>query len=57
MYDTSLHLSCRFLLVVLSAYKQMHEQSKPILSDIDEENFDKAFNLFRPSKFGHEKKQ
>jgi flavin-dependent dehydrogenase len=36
----------RFLLVVLSAYQQMRAQSQPILSDDD--NFDKAFDFFKP---------
>ena len=43
-----LTLTLRFLLVVLSAYKQMHNQTKAILSDVQEDNFDKAFKLFRP---------
>lgn len=38
----------RFLLVVLSAYKQMRQQNKPVLNDINEDSFDKAFSLFRP---------
>lgn len=42
----------RFLLVVLSAYKQMHNQSVPVLSDVQEDNFDKAFRLFRPGMCG-----
>ncbi|KAF9002901.1 radH flavin-dependent halogenase [Cyathus striatus] len=37
----------RFLVVVLSAYKQMHSQNSPILADIDEESFDRAFGHFR----------
>lgn len=40
----------RFLLIVLSTMKQIREQEKPILSDWDEEGFDKAFAFFRPSK-------
>lgn len=40
----------RFLLVVLSALKQIREQDEPVLSDWDEEGFDKAFAFFRPSK-------
>lgn len=39
----------RFLLVVLSARKQMREQDEPVLSDWDEDGFDRAFGLFRPS--------
>lgn len=38
----------RFLLVVLSAYKQMMHQDEPVLSDYNEDNFDRAFSFFRP---------
>ncbi|KAK4112268.1 FAD/NAD(P)-binding domain-containing protein [Canariomyces notabilis] len=38
----------RFLLVVLSAYKQIRHQEEPVLSDFDEDNFDRAFAFFRP---------
>lgn len=38
----------RFLLVVLSAYNQMRHQNAPVLSDLDEDNFDRAFAFFRP---------
>ncbi|KAK0226141.1 FAD binding domain-containing protein [Armillaria fumosa] len=38
----------RFQLVVLSAYKQIRAQSTPILSDIDEDKFDRAFAFLRP---------
>ncbi|KAI5117936.1 hypothetical protein M0805_009444 [Coniferiporia weirii] len=38
----------RFLLVVLSAYKQIRAQEQPILADFDEDNFDRAFAFFRP---------
>ncbi|KAF5352704.1 hypothetical protein D9756_005858 [Leucocoprinus leucothites] len=38
----------RFLLVVMSAYKQIRNQSTAVLSDIDEDNFDRAFNILRP---------
>lgn len=41
----------RFLLAVLSVYKQMNHQQGYILSDFGEENFDKAFNFFQPSGF------
>lgn len=37
-----------FLLVVLSAYKQIRSQEESVLSDFDEDNFDRAFALFRP---------
>ena len=39
----------RFLLVVLSALKQIREASSAVLSDFDEDGFDRAFALFRPS--------
>ncbi|KAL8941209.1 MAG: hypothetical protein Q9216_002386 [Gyalolechia sp. 2 TL-2023] len=38
----------RFLLVVLSAYKQMRRQDQSILSGVDADNFDEAFNAFKP---------
>ncbi|KAI0280415.1 FAD/NAD(P)-binding domain-containing protein [Russula aff. rugulosa BPL654] len=38
----------RFLLVVLGAYKQIRAQSEDVLSDVGENNFDKAFNFLRP---------
>ncbi|EIN06722.1 FAD/NAD(P)-binding domain-containing protein [Punctularia strigosozonata HHB-11173 SS5] len=38
----------RFLVVVLGAYKQIRSQSSAVLSDIDEDNFDRAFNTIRP---------
>lgn len=41
----------RFLLVVLSAYRQIRRQEKPVLSDFDEDNFDRAFAFFRPGAF------
>jgi len=40
----------RFLLVVLSALKQIRKQEEPILSDWNEEGFERAFAFFRPSK-------
>ena len=40
--------SIRFLLVVLAAYKQMRNQAFPVMSDVDEDNFDRAFELLRP---------
>lgn len=41
----------RFLLMVLVAMKQMNNQNDPILSDWNEDGFDKAFDFFRPSTF------
>ncbi|PIL36293.1 hypothetical protein GSI_01956 [Ganoderma sinense ZZ0214-1] len=38
----------RFLIVVLSAYKQIRAQSMSVLADIEERNFDKAFAFLRP---------
>ncbi|KAH9940367.1 FAD/NAD(P)-binding domain-containing protein [Epithele typhae] len=38
----------RFLIVVLSAYKQIRSQSTNILLDVEENNFDKAFACIRP---------
>lgn len=39
----------RFLLVVLSALKQIREADEAVLSDFDEDGFDRAFAFFRPS--------
>jgi len=38
----------RFLFVVLAAYKEMRNQSLSVMSDVDEDNFDRAFELIRP---------
>ncbi|KAG2130749.1 hypothetical protein DEU56DRAFT_982066 [Suillus clintonianus] len=38
----------RFLLVVLGTYKQIRNQDMPVMSDVDEDNFDKAFDILRP---------
>ena len=38
----------RFLLVVWSVYKQMMNQDEPMLSDYNEDNFDRAFSFFTP---------
>ena len=38
----------RFQVVVLSAYKQICAQSTNVLSDIDEDNFDRALGFLRP---------
>ena len=42
------NLAPRFLIVVLSAYKQMRAQSTDVLCDVGEDNFDKAFDFLRP---------
>ncbi|KAK6984780.1 hypothetical protein R3P38DRAFT_3102852 [Favolaschia claudopus] len=38
----------RFLLVVLGVYKQIHHQESTMLSEVDEDNFDRAFDFIRP---------
>lgn len=40
----------RFLLVVLSALKQIRQGDEAVLADFDEDGFDRAFAFFRPSK-------
>ena len=40
----------RFLLIVMSVMKQIRESEKPLLSDWNEDGFDRAFAFFRPSK-------
>lgn len=41
----------RFLLVVLSALKQIKDQDDSVLTDWDETTFDRAFSFFRPSEY------
>ena len=36
------------LVVVMGAYLQIQAQKKPVLQDVDEDNFDRAFHLLRP---------
>lgn len=38
----------RFLLVVSSALKQIRSSDQPVISDFDEDSFERAFELFRP---------
>ncbi|KAJ7745978.1 putative halogenase [Mycena olivaceomarginata] len=38
----------RFLLVVLGVYRQIQSQDAPVFSDINEDNFDRAFDFLRP---------
>ena len=38
----------RFLVVVMGAYLQIRAQDAPVLQDVDEDNFDRAFDLLRP---------
>lgn len=40
----------RFLLVVLSALKQIKDSDDPVLTDWDEATFERAFAFFRPSE-------
>ena len=40
----------RFLLVVLTAMKQIRNQDEIVLDDWDEKSFDRAFAFFRPSR-------
>jgi flavine halogenase len=46
-------VALRFLVVVLSAYKQIRAQSKDILCDVGEDNFNRAFDFLRPSSIDH----
>jgi hypothetical protein len=39
----------RFLLVVMSALKQIRKQDEPVLNDWSDDGFDVAFDAFRPS--------
>lgn len=39
----------RFLLVVMSALKQIRKQDEPVLGDWSDDGFDVAFDAFRPS--------
>ncbi|KAI0027549.1 hypothetical protein K488DRAFT_81076 [Vararia minispora EC-137] len=43
----------RFLVVVLSAYKQMRSQSQDVLTDVGEDSFDNAFKALRPIIHGN----
>ncbi|KAI3390924.1 hypothetical protein diail_8351, partial [Diaporthe ilicicola] len=43
----------RFLLVVMTALKQIRKGEEPVLSDFDEDGFDRAFAFFRPIIQGH----
>lgn len=46
--DQIIQLVDRFLVVVWAVYRQMKTQNAPILSEIDEDNFDRAFDFLRP---------
>jgi hypothetical protein len=41
----------RFLVVVMSALKQITKPEEPVIGDWDEKSFDRAFSMFKPSKF------
>ncbi|CAN8099335.1 unnamed protein product [Discula destructiva] len=43
----------RFLLVVIAALRQIRKGDEPVLSDFDEDGFDRAFSFFRPIIQGH----
>lgn len=43
----------RFLLVVLSGYKQIRSQNEPVLSDLGDDNLDRAFDHFKTGKRLH----
>jgi hypothetical protein len=34
----------------MSAYKQIRSQAVDILADVDEDNFDRAFDILRPGR-------
>ncbi|KAK0451907.1 hypothetical protein EV421DRAFT_1071083 [Armillaria borealis] len=38
----------RFLLVVMGVYKQIRNQDLHVLAEVDEDNFDRAFDILRP---------
>ncbi|KAI0044138.1 FAD/NAD-P-binding domain-containing protein [Auriscalpium vulgare] len=38
----------RFLVLVLGVYKQVRAQKEPVMQDLNEGNFDRAFSLLRP---------
>ncbi|TEB26483.1 FAD/NAD(P)-binding domain-containing protein [Coprinellus micaceus] len=38
----------RFLVVVMSVYRQIRNQSEDVLTDLNEDNFDRAFDILRP---------
>ncbi|KAK3304869.1 uncharacterized protein B0T15DRAFT_399340 [Chaetomium strumarium] len=38
----------RFLLVVMTALRQIRKGDEPVLSDFDEDGFDRAFSFFKP---------
>lgn len=40
-----------FLLVVMAALKQIRMQKEAVLSDIDEDGFDRAFSFLKPGRF------
>jgi flavin-dependent dehydrogenase len=45
----TVHSYTRFFLAVSSATKQIRQQHEPIIQDMDEEGFQRAFDLLRPS--------
>lgn len=43
----------RFLMVVMTALKQIRKGEELLISDVDEDGFDRAFDFFKPSECGH----
>lgn len=48
--EQSIDRTYRFLLVVMSGYQQIRNQKQAVLADVDEDNFDRAFDILRPGK-------
>lgn len=40
----------RYMMVVLAAYRQLTSQNEPVLSDVDEDNYDRAFEFIKPGR-------
>lgn len=43
----------RFLLVVMTALKQIRKGEELLISDVDEDGFDRAFDFFKPGEYRH----
>ena len=41
----------RFLFIVLGIYKQIKAQEEPVMFEVDEDNFDRAFQFLRPGAY------
>lgn len=44
------------LIIILSTYKQMCTKDKLVLSNINEDNFDKVFDVFKPGGWSSDSK-